>query len=1265
MAIENLNQLLDAVCGFLVEDRGRRFAMPPGGLGSPPIASLVTDSFPLTDGRWVLTSPTDPEIQGDAVVMSGEMESLLGLAPARLHVSFDLLDGGRPSLLVKLPPLDQPRPVSTWNLGWSYPVWAEERSVLTRLSFDAPAFWYSSIERAATDERPAVASGETFTAGELKLEGILAVLQAFPSFRLRELSGPITGKPDAPQMQLAAGPITPVPVQGLDLPLTFVAVSGPPSDTGKIQVPEPTVETYLLLSSSVKIGEAPRIPIALAFGGLGNVLDFSADLREISHYAVEELQAFVRGAPIGSYLDRVFRIGESVELTALDVFVSTSPLGLAAIRLGCGTTRPLTIVPGYIELPAVHVDFMVDDPADSPTITAVLTGTFQFLDDIFVEVSATYPGLVFTGSLDTDPPLPLERIVRKFVPGVQNFPDIRLSQLYVAADFAQKRYAFQLAVVSDWKIPIGIAQFELQQASLGLAYDATARTAFSGEITGEAVLFTHDDREVARFFADWKLPGPNFLLEGTFPEISLTDLAQTLTGGGVPNSAGLPEIALRNSLVRFRMESGSNRQLRLTGATGYQFDLATTIDAERIGQAHLAFEVRKGSDGPAGFVAGLVLEPEWKPDAVWSALGAVFDLITVRDAGLVLSSIEVEGFSLPAFDRMPYVPATIKPGVTFFSAMELTGDVFSLLRDLFGSDVELDLYAYIDPASITQSDILAHLGAPQGRNAVTFTGLDIEMKPGAGEFRLRAGARFEIFSERLTLSGAGIITIGGAPSATFAIQVLDWEHPFGIVGLKIRSFGLGVKISELGLGIGLLGDFLIGGEPDLQWEFIIGGDVVDFEAPDAFVFSLQSGARRPLHVTDLVKQYTSIDLSEVPLLNGLAFVELGFYVVADPSGWNFDGHHYDAGIGISADLTLYDYWELMLRLQVSERRGVLADGSISKPIEIAGVLKISDVSDGKGPSMHIDTSALVPQSPDVMTRLDEQLIRTQRMLPPGVTPAVTGINPFTILTAGDAATTYFAASGAVSILGLHEAFSGSITSDGFEVNFHADLANLFRADFMAAFSKSSGFEGHAHGFFDFDLEFPDGVAIDGWQLLSRGTRVRGPNARLDLDVVLMTSEQSVKFALEFNWGAFHISVWFALDAREIPGLLASAWEHIVAWIRDHLRAFFADILHNVEKWVAALKDGFIWVGQSALEIARTLYHLFGIDQIGALAQYLVEIGRLAFTSMVDALMDVLNATFEQAVQALEAAGRACAVATNEAVLYGAGPARELQESTIQ
>jgi hypothetical protein len=928
-----------------------------------------------------------------------------------------------------------------------------------------------------------------------------------------------------------------------------------------------------------------------------------------------------------------------------------------------GTSRPLTIVPGYVELPAVDVDFMVDDPADSPTISAVLTGRFQFLEDIFVDVSATYPGLVFTGSLDTDPPFPLERIVKKFVPSVQGFPDIRLSRLYVAADLSQRRYAFQLAVISDWKIPIGIARFQLEEASLGLAYDAAGGAGFSGEVTAVAVLRTDDDREIAHFFTDWKLPGANFLLEGTFPEINLTDLATALTGGGIPDSTGLPEIVLRDSLVRFQMEQGSNRMLRLAETPGYEFDLATTIDAERIGQAHLAFEVRNGSDGATGFVAGLVLAPEWKPDSVWSSLGAVFDLITVRDAGLLLSSIEAESFSLPAFARMPYVPEAIKPGVTFFSAMELTGDVFSLLRELFGSDVELDLYAHINPSSITESEIRAHLGAPEGRNAVTFTGLTIGMKPGAGEFSLEAGARFELFGERLTLSGSGIIVVVGPPSAVFAIEVLDWKHPFGIIGLTIRSFGMGVKISELGLGIGLLGDFVIGDEPDLQWEFIIGGDIVDFEAPDAFVFSLESSGRRPLHVTDLVKQYTSIDLSEVPLLNGLAFIELGFYVVADPSGWNFGGHHYDAGIGISADLTLYDYWELILRLQVSERRGVLADGSISKPVEIAGLLKISDVSGEKGPSLHIDTSALVPQAPNVMSRLDEQLMRTQRMLPPGITLAVTGINPFTVLTSGEPATTYFAASGAVSILGLHESFSGSITADGFEVNFHADLAELFRADFMAAFSKSTGFEGHAHGFFDFDLDFPDGVSIDSWQLLPRGTRVRGPNARLDLDVVLTTSEQSVKFALQFNWGAFHFSLAFGLNAKDIPKLLASVWEHIVAWIREHLATFFADILRNVEKWIAALKDGFIWAGQSALELARTLYHLFGVDQIGELATYLVEIGRLAFTEMVDALIEVLDATFEQAVQALEAAGRSCAVATNEAVMYGSGPARQLERST--
>lgn len=1271
MPYADLQELLNAVNGFIVEEAGKNvFAMPPDGLGSASIAALIDLYFPLQQGKWMLSAPTTPAIVGNAVVLSAQSPLLLGMAPALIDLAFDLADNGAPSLLVTLAPLapNQPDPVPGWNLGTAFPVWTEYRSPLTRLHFDAPLFSFSSIVRAA------VPQGLSFSAAQLKLDGILQPLSLIPNLQFNSLSGAITGDSDAPHMALVSAPVAPIPIQYLDLPFVFSAISTDPDELGPIQTPPPPVGTYLQVSSSVQIVSPPAPPIGLfsRFRGLDSTVFFGADLRSISSYGLSQFDTFVHNAPIRSYLDSVFDIGDTVELTDLTVAVETSPLELSAVSLGLQTKRSLQVVPGYVEIPAVNVTFMVNDPAGTRAITAILAGHFIFLEDIPVQVSAIFPQMQFAGGLELESPLPLATIVKKFLPSVQDFPEIFLNQLTIAADFTAKVYSFQLVISSQWKIPIGIASFELQEASLSLSYKSSQQSGFSGQISSIAVLYNQGGTEIARFFASWTLPG-NFLITGTFPVIPLTDLAVALTGSSIPNSEGLPQINLLDSVVEFQFSQGAARLRRLAADTGssYHFSLRTTIDADKIGQANLFFEVRKSSSqtaptsrlarqrwmaaraaaaGESGFVAGLVLTPDWKPDSVWSGLSDVFQVMKVKDAGLILSSIRDDSFSLPNL-QMSYVPSGIKPGVTFFAALELSGDVFGQLKQLFSSSIELDLYAYIDTANLINSEIVATLPGDDGKGAISFTGLSIGIKPGKGEFSISAGAVFTFENDRLTLEGAGILRVTPA-SATFVLRIANWVDPFGLKGLTVLTFGLSVSIESSGVTIGLLGYFLIGQQGSTQFKFMIGGAIVDFEAPSALVFALDSGAGQPLKVTDLILQFTSIDLSSVPLLNGLSFVRLDFYVVADPNGWTApDKHFYQFGIGINADLLLYS-WELKLFMEVNYNRGILADGSINNPISISDLLKISDATGEKGPSLHIDTTPVSPKPLSIANRLDDQLMRTLRLLPDDVRPAVFGINPFTIRTAGDASKVYFAASGAVYLLGLSAQFSGSITDGGFDVNFSAKLANLFAASFEASLSKTDGFEGHADGRFDFNLDFPDGLVVYGIPVLPP-FKVSGPNAHLNIGCKLSTSEASVELLLEFNWGNIHFNPHIVIDATTVKNVLADLWNNIVNWIRNNAVTFFSDLLTNVGKYIEALASGFLWFAQSAIDVARVLFDIFKIDDPTELAKLLIDVGRFAFTALVDALIAIFDLAFSEAVKILEALGHTCAMATNESILLGA------------
>jgi hypothetical protein len=1271
MAYSSLQQLLAAVNSFVTgSGDAATFRMPANGLDSTAVEKLLTD-YLIDQGTtdWVLTTPTTPSILDQAVVLSGSMPLLLGMVSAVVDVSFTLDDTQNAQLVVRLAPLDprQPYPITDWNLGNAFPVWAETRSPLTNLAFKAPTFYFASIDFAANGSRQTLVAGLSFTADELELTGILQPLAYLPNVAFKALNGPITHDIPAPYMTLASAPVTPIPISYLNLPFTFEAVSTDPANvTGlKIQTPAPPVVTYLAIRSEVAPGSGiPVVPLVARFNGVGNFVQLAAELEGISTYAITQLGDFVHQFPLGSYLDSVFQIGEYVALRELSTTIQLNPFSLAAVTLTLGTTRSITVIDKYVVVDNVSATFGINDPGGTATAVARLRGDFTFLDQVPVSISALYPEMLFSGGLNSENPIPLATLVQKYVPSVTSFPDISLNRLFMQADFTNKRYSFQLAVTSRWQIPIGIALFELEDASLDLGIDTNNNTQFSGEISAIAVFFSNTGLEIGRFFASWTLPG-TFQLQGGFPEIQLTDLASTLTGGWLQNADGLPNIVLTDSQVFLRLATGST--------TSYKFALATTINVDKIGAAELFFEVRKGTsatfaapaprarlttgrtrqtttaDNATGFVVGMVLAPNWKPDSIWSGLGDVFKYLEVKSAGMILSTIEDTSFSLADL-KLDYVPTTIQPGITFFSTLALKGELFGNLKWLFSDNIEFELGAWIDTKNLVNSEIYARLPADDGKGAISFTGLEVALKPGKLEFDIKAGAIFRIQSENLTLKGSGRIS-AKPPSAALAIAVTNWAEPFGIKGLNILAFGLSVELDEVGVSIGLLGSFQIG-TGTTAFKFLIGGKVTDFEAPTALAFALDSVSGNPLKLTDMIEQFTSLDLSKVPLLNGLAFKTLDFYVVVDPSGWLApDGHHYPFGIGVDADVFFYD-WELKVFIQVDYNKGVIAEGSISKPIELLDVLKISDTTGELGPWAKIDTTAILTPAVPVMERIGTQIDRTRLAAERGGVPAVVGINPYTIRTAGDAEKAYFAMSGAVNLLGLSQSFSGSVTSNGFEVNFSASLADLFEASFMAQFSKSEGFQGHAEGRFDFSLDLPNGFSIGGWQVLPPLT-VKGPYAFLSIDCAVKPSEAWLDLYLEFEWGKIKINPSISIDATAIKNALANLWQELKNWILNDLSAFFEHLLADVWKYIEMLKDGFIWFGQSVLEIGRVLYHVFSIQNITEFAQMLIETGRYAFDAMAGAIVEIFNVAFSEAVKVLESLGEICTMATNELFLNDA------------
>ena len=72
-----------------------------------------------------------------------------------------------------------------------------------------------------------------------------------------------------------------------------------------------------------------------------------------------------------------------------------------------------------------------------------------------------------------------------------------------------------------------------------------------------------------------------------------------------------------------------------------------------------------------------------------------------------------------------------------------------------------------------------------------------------------AGAKLTIQGDVVTLNGTGTIALAPS-SATFTMEVQNWNTPFGIQGLDIEDFGLQVGIKDSLATIGFLGAFVIG-----------------------------------------------------------------------------------------------------------------------------------------------------------------------------------------------------------------------------------------------------------------------------------------------------------------------------------------------------------------------------------------------------------------------------------------------------------------------
>jgi hypothetical protein len=939
------------------------------------------------------------------------------------------------------------------------------------------------------------------------------------------------------------------------------------------------------------------VPILIDLSNPDGGVPITADTSALSALALTDLAAVLGGTDLSTALPpkQDFDPGQWFTLNTLSFTLSPKDRKLVSAGLTLGTHKAWPITDGLSAGPVTFTFLVGFEPK---MVVASLTGPINFSSGSFA-LGAYYPGWRFTGGLTPGSTVNLSELISKVLNNTPIGPKLILSELdFVIEPLNGGSFSLQTEVTGDWTFPVGTASLSLTRAYLELNRQSggTPGSGTTGMIGMSAALTPPTGTgDPITFDGAWNIPG-SFTLNGKFPNLDLTALAAKVTGTTVP--AGVPDVALSDGVVAIVLNTGTGE---------YSFALATgaSINGTPVGSA--MFVVRKTQTDFA-FLIGLVVTAGWSPAQVWPEFADIFGKLVFKDSGLLVSTLPAGApVNLPTL-KMPSLPATVSPGFTFFSTLELQGAILGPLAHVFDEGVTLDLLAVVDTSSPVNSAFQAIFKGSSVNNNIAWTDIVVTIKPGAGTFSVKAGAVLTIEKEKLTLSGEGTIALE-PPAVTFSLLIGNWAHPFGIENLVVKQFGLQVGIKDEGVTIGLLGAFVIG-TGARTFTLVIGGEIIDFEAPGALIFQLDSNdPLNPMMLTDVIMQFTQLDLTSVPLLNAIGFKQLDFAVVDDPNGFTIGDYHFPFGIGIAADIFFYS-WEAKFNLQVSYGKGIIASGSISEPISLADVLIISNADGTKGPSGSIDTSQLP-------ARTERRALEERR-------------SRLAIDTA--AAQPYFTLDGRLRFLGLDESIKASATGKTFDFEVSWDFLDLVKAHLACQLADDTHFAASADIGFNLDVTLGP-YSVGGIELIPR-IHIDGPSAALAFAIQI---DPSVIFqmalALKFSWGDIGFSVGFTLSAADIAHELTNLWNAMISWLENNVATLFEELLSDVTKWIAALGTIFKELASDIAKIADALANFFETAAADA-AAFLKQLG-FAFLDIVYALVDFFKLAFEEAYKIVE------------------------------
>lgn len=933
-----------------IQTNGGTLAITGTDLGSDAITALFTSYLPdatltvtgAVQGTWPGGTTQGVTVNaGTSVTGTGGAGPFLGMS---IVLVFSVVDD---EVVLQLIAVTQ----AGWTFATSFSQLAD--TLFTELVFTpAPCFYLASQNGGDFQEGLFFRGALQFTQGSALASASWLLGDGTEAI----VYGPVEVHQGVPEVSLAADMAAGVMLGWFQIaPVTLNVLSY----VGSTQIDKtPVLTTTLQMDSALRFHTDKMdvtLPLSAEFGPDSSLVQFYADLNDLLYLGFSELESLLNGVNLGSIqFPAGFSLSQTVALEAfvlqVDLDASTMAEKVCAVTAGIRSATPWTLLsdPTYgsvLTVQEVAVSFIVDDPMTSPSIGAAIFGQVQISNTGNMSVGAIYHN-AFTvqGELAEGAAINLTQLAAYFLNTAPDpdVPPIEVVELSFSATPSTSAYSLAVAVENAWSISLGSTQLSIEELAFAISTaGGTSQARIGGVVTiGPAIISL-----------DWQMPG-TFSLNGTIPEILLSELIAGLSPGGTSWIDSFPTITLENTTLAIqRFQNG-----------GYFLAAGSTVDG--FGTFEIEFSEIGGS---TGFTFGFSLVPGWR----LTQLSSVFDVALLSDlefenATLVLSTNDNPNFSFHSLtpqgnNLTPILPgqsAGVMAGMYFYADLKLDVDddtaMGTVAKLLQGSNPATSLthltVSLAIPANYQNTVFVAGLTSSFSLfDTITLNSLSVTIKPFQEYLDLAMMVTFNIQGHSFALEGG--VVVAGADAEIYLRTATPWVEPFGIKGLTLQAMAVGFVVDNA--GVSLQGQVKLGsGKRAITLTAAMEFSLAE-EVPDVFMVK-EVGS---VSLADIIHAFVAS--AAVPsALNNISLFDFRFLIVANPVGWTdlLTKQHYSAGVAFSGKVQVCSLVP-SVAMQVDYATGIHASGQLDNPLVIGNVVTIANASDPtKGPFIQINSA---------------------------------------------------------------------------------------------------------------------------------------------------------------------------------------------------------------------------------------------------------------------------------------------------------------------